>query len=60
MYSHLTTTNRVKEELTHFNDELYQIPIFQEKAVNYSEFEDRIVALLEDKCNHYLEVTSLH
>jgi len=51
---------RVKEELQHFNDELYQIPIFQEKAVNYSEFEDRIVALLEDKCNHYLEVTSLH
>jgi len=51
---------RVKDELQHFNDELYQIPIMQEKAVNYSEFEDRIVALLEDKCNHYLEVTSLH
>jgi len=46
--------------LQYFCDKISQIPAFQEPGVELAIFEDRILALIEDKCNHYLEATSIH
>jgi len=51
---------RLKEELKYFCDDLYQIPIFQVPELKYTDFEDKIFSILEEKCNHFLEATSLH
>jgi len=59
-YYLINLLNRLKEELKYFCDDLYQIPIFQVPELKYADFEDKIFAILEEKCNHFLEATALH
>jgi len=55
-----TAAKRIKEELKYFTEDLYQIEIFQDPELKYSDFEGRILSIIQDKCSHYLEITSIN
>jgi len=51
---------RIKEELNYFREDLFSILIFQHPALKFADFEGRILSIIHNRCNHYLEVTSIN